>query len=184
MGKTDLPRSTDLPARLQPIVANWFTALADSNAALPDTLVAPVSRLVACSEFAGKVLLREFPWFLNNVASFSSLADNRQLESFVAAIATSDADVANVKSELRRYRNRFLLRVLWREVQQRADLDETLQQLSLLADRLLDAATRYADRQLRPSFGQVRNAAGGRVPLVILGMGKLGGRELEFFIRY
>lgn len=180
MGIANSVQVADLPEKLQPPVALCFERLADRVAALPDDILAPVSRMVACSEFAGAVLLREFQWFLDNVTSFARSPDGRELESFVGAIAISDADVTTVKTDLRRYRNRYLLRVLWREVQQQADLDETLQQLSLLADRLLDAATRYAVRQLQARFGRVRNPAGDVIPLVILGMGKLGGRELNF----
>jgi len=180
MGDSTVQYIAGLPAKLQPGTTLWFERLAEQDAVVPDALVAPVTRLVACSDFAGKVLLREFPWFLENVASFTAVSDGSEISGFVEAIASSDAEIAAVKSELRRFRNRYLLRVLWREIQQQADLDETLQQLSELADRLLDAAARYAERQLQPRFGRVRNAAGDVVPLVILGMGKLGGRELNF----
>ncbi len=180
MGDSTAQRIAGLPGKLQPGVTLWFERLAEQGATLPDDLVDPVSRVVACSEFAGKVLLREFDWFTENVSSFSGVSDDGGLVELVDAIAISDADVAVVQSELRRFRNRYLLRVLWREVQQQADLDETLQQLSNLADQLLDAATQYAKRQLEPRFGRARNAAGEIIPLVILGMGKLGGRELNF----
>jgi len=180
MGESTAQYIAGLPAKLQPVARLWFERLAEQDAFVPEALIASVARLVACSEFAGKVLLRETPWFLENVASFKSPSDSGEIDSFVEAIASSDADAATVKSELRRFRNRYMLRVLWREIQQQADLDETLQQLSELADRLLDAATRYAERQQEPRFGRVRNAAGDVVPLVILGMGKLGGRELNF----
>ncbi len=180
MGKTTAQHIAKLPKSLQSVASLWFERLADQDVVLPDELVAPVTRLIACSEFAGKMVLRELPWFLENAASFSSVADNSVLDEFVESIATSDSDVAVAKSELRRFRNRYLLRVLWREVQQQADLDETLQQLSDLADRLLDAATRFAEKQLQSRFGRVKNSAGDSVPLVILGMGKLGGRELNF----
>ncbi len=180
MGNTIAPHIADLPDKLQPAVALWFEKLADLGATLPEDQIAPVTRLVACSEFAANVLLREFTWFMENVASFSNAADDAELDSFVGRVSTSDADIAGLKSELRRYRNRYLLRVLWREVQRHADLDETLRQLSRLADRLLDAATQYSERQLQTRFGQVRNAAGDVVSLVVLGMGKLGGRELNF----
>ena len=180
MGDFTVQRIAGLPEKLQPGVTLWFARLAEQNATLPDDLVAPVSRVVACSEFAGKVLLREFDWFIENVSSFSGVSDDGGLSELVDAIAISDADFAAVQSQLRRFRNRYLLRALWREVQQQTDLDETLQQLSDLADRLLDAATRYAERQLEPRFGRARNAAGELIPLVILGMGKLGGRELNF----
>ena len=168
-----------LPALLRPPVTLWFERLAEQEQTLPDEDIAPVVRLVACSEFAARVLLREFPWFAEHAGSFSGIAGN-ELEDFVNAVSDSDADISAVKAELRRFRHRYLLRVLWREVQGLADLDETLEQLSLLADRLLDATTRYAERQLQGRFGRVRNAHGEAVPLVILGMGKLGGCELNF----
>ena len=170
----------DLPEKLQPGVAVWFEHLADQGSAVPEEYLAPVARLIACSEFAGKILLRDFSWFVENVAGFCDVPDNAQVAAEIDTIADSDAELASVKSGIRRIRNRQLLRILWREVQLQADLDETLLQLSLLADQLLEAATRYAQRQMQPRFGRVRNAAGEDVPLVILGMGKLGGRELNF----
>jgi len=180
MGNAVAQNIANLPEKLRAPVALWFERLADQNAGLEGEHLAHVVRLVACSEFAGRVLLREFSWFAENAASFSKVADDEEINRFVDEIATSDANVGEVKSKLRRFRNRHLLRVLWREVHQQADLNETLQQLSLLADRLLDAATRYAEKQLEPRYGRARNSAGDVVPLIILGMGKLGGRELNF----
>jgi glutamate-ammonia-ligase adenylyltransferase len=180
MGNSAAQHIESLPEKLRPAVTLWFERMADLGVEIPDELGAPIARLLACSEFAGKILLREFPWLIENVASFSAPANDGEMDQFVDTVAVSDAEISAVKSELRRFRNRFLLRVLWREVHQTADLNETLQQLSLLADRLLDAATRYGIKQLEPRYGQVRNVAGKVVPLVILGMGKLGGRELNF----
>lgn len=170
----------ELPEKLRPATELWFERMAEQGTQVPNDVADSVARLVACSEFAGRVLLREFPWFLKNVGSFSAPPDDSKLDQFVDAITTSVADISEVKSRLRRFRNRHLLRVLWREVLQLAELDETLQQLSLLADRLLDAATQFGIRQLEARYGQPRDAAGSVIPLVILGMGKLGGRELNF----
>jgi glutamate-ammonia-ligase adenylyltransferase len=180
MGNEVAQHIADLPDKLQPAVERWFERFSQQGAVIPSGYAAAVVRLVACSEFAAKTLLRDPLWFVANVTSFSASPDDQELAEFVESIATSDADIAQVKTELRRYRHRQLLRVLWREVQGIADLDETLQQLSLIADRLLDAATRYAVTQLQTRFGDVRNARGQIIPLVILGMGKLGGRELNF----
>jgi len=180
MGTSVDHHPADLSGDLQSAVDLWFEKLADKKLALANNLVAPVSRLVACSEFAGNVLLREYEWFIQNVATFSNKVDDQILNTFVEAIAASDSDKGEIKSRLRRFRNQALLRILWREVHRLADLDETLQQLSTLADRLLDAATRYSESHLEPRYGRLRNPAGDVVPLVILGMGKLGGRELNF----
>lgn len=169
-----------LPQVLRPPVERWFERLDDQHglSKLPAEQVEPLTRLVACSEFAGTAVLQNWDWFIDNVASFND-SEDASGES-LAAIACSDAGMDDVKSRLRRIRHRTLLRVLWREVFGLADLDETLGQLSVFADAALLAATRYAEKTLEPRFGCVRDSAGRPVPLVILGMGKLGGHELNF----
>jgi len=162
-----------LPAVLREPTERWFERFGEGGPV--DDLV----RLAACSEFAGAVAIREKGWLLGNLPVLHHAPDARQLDAFVSDIAVSDADLAEVQSQLRQYRNRYMLHVIWREVFGLASLDETLLSLSRLADRLLDAACRYAEKVLAPRYGLVRDAAGRKVPLVILGMGKLGGRELN-----
>ena len=163
-----------LPEALREPVRHWLERFGDTESA------GALARIVACSEFAGIVALREKDWLLENVASFEHAPDPQQLETFVADVVSTDADIAEVKSRLRRFRNRYMLHVLWREVLALADLDETLNSLSLLADRLLDAASVFSSNTLAPRYGNVRTAEGSLVPPVILGMGKLGGYELNF----
>lgn len=167
-----------LPAALREGASVWFERLGVRD--IDAGLIEPLARLVACSEFAGGVILRDFDWFAAHAAEFAEPPQPAELDALVDRIGDSDADAAAVKAELRRWRNRYLVHVLWREVEGVAELDETLMALSLLADRLLDAAARYALRMLAPRFGQVRNRAGEAVPMLILGMGKLGGYELNF----
>ena len=156
-----------MPAELQAPVENWLERYGG------DGHVDALARLVGCSEFAGTVVLREKEWFLQNVSAFDEPPDPDLLETFVG---NGDA----IQSRLRRFRNRYMLHVLWREVFGLADLDETLSSLSMLADRMLDIATRHAEKSLEPRFGVVRNVDGKKIPMVILGMGKLGGLELNF----
>jgi glutamate-ammonia-ligase adenylyltransferase len=155
-----------LPAELQSSVDRWLERYGEADH------VDALARLVTCSEFAGSVVLREKAWFLDNVAAFDAAPDTGELDAHVGA--------DDIQARLRRFRNRFMLHVLWREVFGLADLDETLESLSVLADRMLDVATRHAELALQPRYGVVRNAKGEKVPLVILGMGKLGGLELNF----
>ncbi len=162
-----------LPGVLREPTERWLERFGEGGPV--DELV----RLAACSEFAGAVAIREKEWLVGNVAIFDKAPDPQQLDAFVSDIAGSEAAVAEVQSRLRKFRNRYMLHVIWREVFGLASLDETLQSLSLLADRLLDAATQYAEKTMAQRYGVVRDAAGDKVPLVILGMGKLGGRELN-----
>ncbi len=155
-----------LPQELRAPVERWLERYEDCSSR--DDL----AHLVACSEFAGSVVLRDKEWFIDNVASFAEPPD-------VARLDAALEQEGDRRAILRRFRNRFMLHVIWREVFALADLDETLASLSDLADRMLDVATRLAEEALEPRFGHVRTPQGRRVPLVILGMGKLGGRELN-----
>lgn len=169
-----------LPLELQRPAERWFERLDGQHdlTGLPAEQVEPLVRLLACSEFGATVVLKSWAWFIENVASFSRAAD--ATEELLESAVLAGFDAEELKSRLRQIRHRALLRILWREVFGLADLDETLERLSRLADSMLDAATRSAERLLQPRYGHVRDEAGQKVPLVILGMGKLGGFELNF----
>ncbi len=131
-------------------------------------------RLVACSEFAGNVLLREWPWFRERLAAPGTPPELH----FDPGAAAAEPDA--VKRRLRRFRNRRLLHILWCETAGESGTAATLESLSTLADSLIEASVQDAAARLRERFGRMRDAAGGEQQLVVLAMGKLGGRELNF----
>ena len=166
MGDERVPQ----PAALQEQVNAWLERFG------PTEHREALRRVVACSEFAATTIQREREWFLDNVERFEEPPQLEPLDQ----LADSQKTLDEVKSKLRRARNRFMLHVLWRELFGLADLDETLRSLSKLADRMLAVATRIAETQLETRYGLVRDSDGSKVPLVVLGMGKLGGLELNF----
>ena len=173
---------SELPPELHDVATRWFEQLEadhDSSEVLANT-IEPLVRLVACSEFAARTVMREWRWFAQHQDSLQQLPDASFLERFAAEVASSNESLETVKQQLRRCRHRYMVHILWREITGVATLDETLVALSGLADRLLEAAAHYAEQQLHGRHGIVRNAAGDPVSLVILGMGKLGGHELNF----
>ena len=180
MGNASDLAINDLPESIRPAVRLWVDRHAEHLEEIPGDLIAPLVRIVACSEFASSVVARDWTWFVENVKTFQAAAESSVIDDFVRRFDADEYDDARIKSQLRTFRNRYLVRILWREVQGLSDLDETLGQLSLLADRLLEVACGAAEKSLRSRFGQVKNTAGEVVPLVVLGMGKLGGRELNF----
>ncbi len=180
MGNTAASEIQKLPEILRPAATLFLEKLSDRQQVLPEVLLSQTLPVIACSEFAANVLSRDHSWFVENAASFSSVSDDGELAESVRKLVDEADDAAELKSRFRRFRHRWLLRVLWREVHQLADLDETLHQLSLLADVLLDGATRYSENLLESRFGRPISRQGEKIPIVILGMGKLGGRELNF----
>lgn len=180
---TALARAVDaLPQMLHGVVDRWLQRLEAAGACVGSAPVSAdtLARLVACSEFAASVLLREWPWFVEHSNGMDAVPDPRSLDEFVDEIGVTDDSPEIVKGRLRRFRNRHLTGLLWREIAGEAGVEETLASLSDLADGLLDAAARYAGRRIRERFGVVRDRHDSPQPIVILGMGKLGGRELNF----
>ena len=86
---------------------------------------------------------------------------------------------AQLQRVLRRFRHRHLFRILWRDLSGVAELDETLNQLSILAECCITAADQWVYESLCLRYGEPRDEQGKPVRLVVLGMGKLGGYELN-----
>ena len=178
-----ISRAVDaLPVTLQDIASLWFERLVEDRDCreLGAEMIAPLAKIVACSDFAAKTLLREWKWFVAEQASLHAPPDASLLERFAGQVSISDASIDSTKEQLRRFRHRYLLHVLWREITGVATLGETLSSLSALADRLLEAAVSFGERQLRERYGIIRDEHGDPVSMVVLGMGKLGGTELNF----
>ena len=87
---------------------------------------------------------------------------------------------AQALSELRRWRRREHTRIAWRDLAGWAPLTETLADLTAVADAAINAALAYARGTLALRYGEPRSASGELQPLVVIGMGKLGGGELNF----
>ncbi len=90
------------------------------------------------------------------------------------------APESQVQSALRLWRRREQVRIAWRDLAGWADLPATLAELSGFADAVIRAAMEHARAALVARYGEPRSEAGAAQPLVIIGMGKLGGGELNF----
>ena len=87
---------------------------------------------------------------------------------------------ASLMRELRLFRRHMLTRIAWMQTLATSSTEQTLTQLSELAETLIVAARDWLWHACCKDFGTPVNAAGEPQPLLILGMGKLGGGELNF----
>jgi glutamate-ammonia-ligase adenylyltransferase len=98
-----------------------------------------------------------------------------------AELATLDDDA--LKRALRRYAHAERMRIALREVLPAslggADLEHTARELSDLADETIEIALSEAKRHVFERLGTPRGADGELSQLTVLGMGKLGGQELN-----
>jgi glutamate-ammonia-ligase adenylyltransferase len=135
----------------------------------------PNSSPIALSRYAAR-LLHAQPQLAAELGAREPLAR----ADIVAALAdAAQDDEPALKQRLRRLRQRVLLRTMARDLAGRADLFEVCATMSDLADETLGAALAWAEARLAAEHGVPRGARGDRQPLVVVGMGKLGGRELN-----
>jgi glutamate-ammonia-ligase adenylyltransferase len=139
-------------------------------------------RVLASSEFVAAACERS-PALVQQLVDSGNLFTRLAEGEFAAQIAeqVTGASDAELMESLRRFRKRHMVRIAWRDIAGWADLDETLSDLSALADACIDLAYRRMYEALTARYGVPRGAESGRAqPMMILAMGKLGGRELNF----
>ena len=176
-----------LPSGLRPEVGQYWEAFAAAARAAgleppADALLRQLVTVWAGSEFVARACIREpaLPaelWTSGELARVQALGECRaRLERQLAEVV----DETQLGVLLRRFRRREMIRIAWRDLAGLASLAETLGDLSDLAEATVDAALERLHAWQSRRFGQPCDADGQAQRLVVLGMGKLGGRELNF----
>ncbi|WP_372781694.1 bifunctional [glutamate--ammonia ligase]-adenylyl-L-tyrosine phosphorylase/[glutamate--ammonia-ligase] adenylyltransferase [Litorivivens sp.] len=148
----------------------WYEAQAG------DALFGPrLIKMLACSQ-AFFELLRQQPQAFREMAETGALEASDYALTFDEA-ACSSAD--ELDRNLRRFRNRQWLRIVWRDLNRLADTHGTTGDLSRLAETCLQAALDFHHRELAAELGEPHSRDGVPQQLVVVGMGKLGARELN-----
>ncbi|MES9880116.1 MAG: bifunctional [glutamate--ammonia ligase]-adenylyl-L-tyrosine phosphorylase/[glutamate--ammonia-ligase] adenylyltransferase [Sedimenticola sp.] len=88
-------------------------------------------------------------------------------------------DEAGLHRTLRRFRRDHMVRIIWRDLTRSAPLAEVLEDLSALADACIDQTLNILYGWAVAKQGVPRSCEGEQQYLVVLGMGKLGARELN-----
>jgi glutamate-ammonia-ligase adenylyltransferase len=89
------------------------------------------------------------------------------------------SDERSLAHVLRELRKRVLLNVIVRDLAGWADLAEVTSTVTALADVAIDAACGRIERWLAQPYGGPQGPGGNVQQLMVVGMGKLGGRELN-----
>jgi len=91
-----------------------------------------------------------------------------------------DDPVATLQKQLRLFRTREMVRIAWRDLAGWAGLDQTLANLSEMADACVEHALNTLHAHQVRTYGAPFSQNGEQQHLVVLGLGKLGGEELNF----
>ena len=97
----------------------------------------------------------------------------------MAPLKQDFADDDAVRSTLRRLRHRAMAHMALRDLCGLASLSEIVESMTMLADVTTNFVLDYYHRQLVSTYGEPLDKAGQAQRMMIIGMGKLGGRELN-----
>ncbi len=96
------------------------------------------------------------------------------------ALAIPEQDEAQFMADLRLARQRLMLWIAFRDLNGTADLKEVTHALSHFAEEVIALSIAYIREDLRKRFGLPWSAlTNSEMPLMVVGMGKLGGLELN-----
>ena len=145
-----------------------------------DALLRDVKRVIGLSDFILEALIRDEA-LVNELPSLvASNQRSREYRHELNAALANCSDEASVMRALRHFRNREMVYIAWRDFLATWDLKESLSHLSELAEAILFETYHWHYQKACQEWGTPVNADGEAQPMLIIGMGKLGGGELNF----
>ena len=142
-------------------------------------LSSDLERVLAFSEFIASAAARETE-LLPDLITSGDLNHRYPADKYKKLLDREVSDETTLKNLLTRTRMREMVRIAWRDITLKADLEETVKDLSCLASACVDKAFSFLYDKLRFMYGTPLDKHGQEQNIIVLGMGKLGADELNF----
>jgi glutamate-ammonia-ligase adenylyltransferase len=140
------------------------------------SFVAGVKRMVESSSFAARLLTKDVQLLDDLLQNHHQAYVIVEMQLFLNVTKISDEN--NLKKALRQLRQRVVLRIIYRDLNGLANLDEVVKTTTSLAEIALNAAVKYHQTWLEEAYGKPFGK-GAAQDFIVIGMGKLGGGELN-----
>lgn len=149
---------------------------------------------ILCALFSGSAasseLLLAHPEWLERLLDVEGLAHprfdqglRREVDAFLEP-ALQARDFSGALTSVRRFKSREMVRIAMRDLAGLGDVPQIVREISDVADVCLSSVLRLCEHQLTARFGQPyhQDASGRwrRTPFAVIGLGKLGGHELNY----
>jgi len=150
-----------------------------------DGLLSDAVTLAAYSPLLSTTLLQnpEYLWWLNRKKNSPSVRTKDELMEALGRFVLTHSQL-DLHTQLARFRRRELLRIFLSDIRRLATIAEITEDISNLADAILETALRSAEQEMDNRFGKPQtNDEKGRstaAEFCIVSLGKLGSRELNY----
>ncbi|MCG5529296.1 bifunctional [glutamate--ammonia ligase]-adenylyl-L-tyrosine phosphorylase/[glutamate--ammonia-ligase] adenylyltransferase [Halorhodospira halochloris] len=173
-----------LPESLQDLAAANIAKM-EAAGAIPDEprITSTIPLVAAASDFVTNSCSENDSNLLHDLCTSKQLFEPSTREQLRARLQEKLDKVSSEEqflAELRQYRRREAVRIAYRSLAGWADLEETLDETSEMAEAAIDLALHWLYTSLTKRWGVPRDEHGNAQQMVVLGMGKLGGHELNF----
>ncbi len=139
---------------------------------------AALQRTLHCSRYVQRLLASNEVLLTSLRTDYLQPCSVAQMRQWLADMPISDE--ASLSVALRQLRKRVMLQLLTRDLGGQADLAEVVRTMTALAELVIQQSQTRVMQSLVEQHGQPRSASTGAIQtLLVIGMGKLGGEELN-----
>ncbi|MBM4862431.1 bifunctional [glutamate--ammonia ligase]-adenylyl-L-tyrosine phosphorylase/[glutamate--ammonia-ligase] adenylyltransferase [Vibrio parahaemolyticus] len=146
----------------------------------PNEVVEQFHYVSALSQFITETIHRDEALAQQLPTMLSELSRHRAYRTRLAALLAECPDEMSGHRVLRQFRNREMVYIAWKDFLHAWTLEESLRHLSQLAEAMIFETYQWQYKICCAEWGTPTNAEGEAQPMLIIGMGKLGGGELNF----
>ncbi|EGR1547331.1 bifunctional [glutamate--ammonia ligase]-adenylyl-L-tyrosine phosphorylase/[glutamate--ammonia-ligase] adenylyltransferase [Vibrio parahaemolyticus] len=146
----------------------------------PNEVVEQFHYVSALSQFITETIHRDEALAQQLPTMLSELSRHQAYRTRLAALLAECPDEMSGHRVLRQFRNREMVYIAWKDLLHAWTLEESLRHLSQLAEAMIFETYQWQYKICCAEWGTPTNAEGEAQPMLIIGMGKLGGGELNF----
>src|SRR5665647_14221 len=147
---------------------------------IPLTFADLLQKTLHCSRYAKRTLETDqhlLDWLQENYTTSCSRTEMRDLLQLSGLDLDDETQLARA---VRRLRKQVMVKLILRDLNGLADLNEIMQSMTALAEECVQRAQACLTRTLHGQFGSPIGESGGTAQeLLVIAMGKLGGSELN-----
>ena len=171
-----------LPESLTAISHSALESLSTSQAlnSWPTVLKEQLGYVIGLSKFISQTLSSDEELVQALPAMLAEESRCEQYRQRLSQLLESCSDEMQGHRVLRQFRNREMTYIAWRDFTASWSLEQSLEHLSQLAEAMIFETYQWQYKACCELWGTPTNAQGEAQPMLIIGMGKLGGGELNF----